>query len=59
MSMHNPYQAAEELRRSVIEVGLEGTIINDYQSAGDKGKAMLMYDQPACDHFWAAVEVQL
>jgi 2,3-dihydroxybenzoate decarboxylase len=57
LSMHDPRQAAEELRRAVKELGLKGAIINDYQSAGEMGDTMLMYDQPQYDPFWAAVQV--
>lgn len=55
--MHDPDQAAQELRRSIIELGLKGAIINDFQSAGADGETMLMYDQPEHDPFWAAVQV--
>lgn len=57
LSMHDPRQAAQELRRSIIELGLKGAIINDFQSAGPDGETMLMYDQPEYDTFWAAVQV--
>ena len=57
LSMHDPCQAAQELRRSIIELGLKGAIINDFQSAGPDGETMLMYDQPEYDPFWAAVQV--
>lgn len=59
LSMHDPNQAADELRRSVKELGLKGAIINDYQSAGENGETMLMYDQPEYDPFWAVVQVRL
>lgn len=55
--MHDPCQAAQELRRSVVELGLKGAIINDFQSAGPDGETMLMYDQPEYGPFWAAVQV--
>ena len=58
LSMHDPDQAAAELRRSVTELGLKGAIINDFQSAGLDGETMLMYDQPEYDPFWAAVQVR-
>lgn len=56
LSMHDPSQAAQELRRSIIELGLKGAIINDFQSAGPDGETMLMYDQPEYDPFWATVQ---
>ena len=58
LSMHDPNQAAAELRRSITELGLKGAIINDFQSAGPDGETMLMYDQPEYDPFWAAVQVR-
>lgn len=59
LSMHDPEQAASELKRSVKDLGLKGAILNDYQSAGPNGEQMLMYDRPEYDPFWKAVEVQL
>ncbi|KAK5022244.1 hypothetical protein LTS07_010324 [Exophiala sideris] len=56
LSMHDPVQAAGELRRAVQELGLKGAILNDYQSAGPSGEQMLMYDQPKYDPFWSAVQ---
>lgn len=58
LSMHDPRQAAAELKRAVQELGLKGAILNDYQSAGPAGETMLMYDQPAYDPFWSAVQVR-
>ena len=57
LAMHDAHQAAEELRRCVTELGLKGVILNDFQSAGQDGETMLMYDQPEYDPFWAAVQV--
>lgn len=57
LSMHDPHQAATELRRAVKDLGLKGAILNDYQSAGPDGEQMLMYDQPTYDPFWNAVQV--
>lgn len=56
LSMHDPVQAGNELRRAVTKLGLKGAIINDYQSAGPDGETMLMYDQSAYDPFWKVVE---
>ena len=58
LSMHDPHQAADELRRSVTKLGLKGAIVNDFQSAGADGETMLMYDQPEYDAFWATVQVR-
>ena len=58
LSMHDPKQAAQELRRAVTELGLKGAIINDFQSAGPDGETMLLYDQSEYDPFWATVQVR-
>ncbi|KAF1965115.1 hypothetical protein BU23DRAFT_585194 [Bimuria novae-zelandiae CBS 107.79] len=56
LSMHDPSQAAQELRRCWNDLhGFIGVILNDYQSAGD-GNTMLFYDDPSYDVFWAAAE---
>ena len=57
LSMHDPHQAAAELRRAITELGLKGAILNDYQSAGAQGETMVMYDRPEFDPFWSAVQV--
>lgn len=57
VSMHDPVQAAQELRRVFTEKqGFVGVIVNDFQSAGPDGNTMLFYDQPEYDPFWAAAE---
>jgi 2,3-dihydroxybenzoate decarboxylase len=56
LSMHNPEQAAKELRRSVKELGLVGAILNDWQSTGEDGNGMLLYDGEEFDPFWKEVE---
>ncbi|TPX13705.1 uncharacterized protein E0L32_005908 [Thyridium curvatum] len=56
VSMHDPAQAGQELRRCFTEKkGFVGCIINDYQSAGD-GNTMLFYDDPKYDEFWKVAE---
>ncbi|KAI9742042.1 MAG: hypothetical protein M1834_000432 [Cirrosporium novae-zelandiae] len=55
LSMHDPAQAASELRRCVKEFGFHGALVNDYQHAGPGGETYLFYDQPAYDVFWKAV----
>jgi 2,3-dihydroxybenzoate decarboxylase len=34
LSMHNATQAANELRRCVVELGFHGALLNDFQQAG-------------------------
>lgn len=34
LSMHDPAVAAQELRRTVKELGFLGALVNDYQQAG-------------------------
>jgi 2,3-dihydroxybenzoate decarboxylase len=50
--MHNPQEAAEELRRCVKELGFLGALVNDTQRAGPEGDDMIFYDQPEWDIFW-------
>jgi 2,3-dihydroxybenzoate decarboxylase len=52
LSMHDPVQAASELRRCVTEFGFHGALLNDFQHAGEDGETYLYYDQPAYDKFW-------
>lgn len=52
LSMHDPAQAAAELRRCVTEHGFHGALLNDYQHSGPRGETYLFYDQPAYDTFW-------
>ena len=57
LSMHDPAQAASELRRCMTQKrGFVGCMLNDFQSAGDDGNTMLFYDSPTYDVFWAAAE---
>jgi 2,3-dihydroxybenzoate decarboxylase len=57
ISMHNPEQAAEELRRCCNEKkGFVGAMLNDFQSSGSDGNTMLFYDDPKYDVFWAAAQ---
>lgn len=53
LSMHDPTQAGEELRRCWTELtGFVGVILNDFQSSGPDGNVMIYYDDPAYDVFW-------
>ena len=56
LSMHDPKIAAEEVRRAVLELGLKGALVNDFQSAGEDGETMIHYDQPEWDVFWKMVQ---
>jgi 2,3-dihydroxybenzoate decarboxylase len=52
LSMHNPAQAAAELRRCMTEKeGFVGVMLSDFQSSGPDGNTMLFYDQPQYDVF--------
>lgn len=55
LSMHDPKQAAGELRRVVKEYGFKGVLVNDTQRAGADGDDMIFYDQPEWDTFWETV----
>ncbi|KAF7306087.1 Serine/threonine-protein phosphatase [Mycena chlorophos] len=55
LSMHDPSQAAAELRRTVQELGFLGALLNDYQVSGPDNDTLLFYDQPEYDVFWEAV----
>jgi 2,3-dihydroxybenzoate decarboxylase len=53
LSMHDPTQAAEELRRCMTQkTGFLGALLNDFQSSGKDGNKMLFYDLPEYDVFW-------
>lgn len=56
VSMHDPVQAGEELRRCLGAAGFVGVIVNDYQSAGEDRNTMLFLDRPECDAFWRVAE---
>ena len=57
VSMHDPAQAGEELRRCMTEKqGFIGVILNDFQASGPDGNTMLFYDQPEYDAFWRVAE---
>jgi 2,3-dihydroxybenzoate decarboxylase len=43
LSMHNATQAAEELRRTVTELGFLGALVNDFQQSGtDNGMGLFV-----------------
>ncbi|KAJ7756975.1 amidohydrolase 2 [Mycena metata] len=55
LAMHNATVAAQELRRTVVELGFLGAMLNDYQQAGPDNETFLFYDQPEYDVFWSTV----
>jgi len=56
LSMHDPVQAAQELKRSVKELGMFGGLVNDFQSTGEAGGGKEYFDTPKFDPFWAMVQ---
>jgi 2,3-dihydroxybenzoate decarboxylase len=52
LSMHDPKQAGQELRRCVQELGFHGALLCDFQHSGPNGETYLYYDQPVYDEFW-------
>lgn len=52
LSMHDPKQASQELRRCVEKYGFHGALVNDVQHAGKDGETYIFYDQPEWDEFW-------
>ncbi|KAF2158510.1 hypothetical protein M409DRAFT_71602 [Zasmidium cellare ATCC 36951] len=56
LSMHDPHQAGEELRRCVNELEFHGALLNDVQHAGPDGETYLFFDQPEYDAFWKVAE---
>ncbi|OAQ66082.1 amidohydrolase family protein [Pochonia chlamydosporia 170] len=55
LSMHNPQEAADELKRCVTKYGFKGALVNDTQRAGADGDDMVFYDGPEWDVFWSTV----
>ncbi|KAJ7282983.1 amidohydrolase 2 [Mycena rebaudengoi] len=55
LAMHNATTAAQELKRTVRELGFLGALINDYQQSGADNETLLYYDQPEYDVFWEMV----
>lgn len=50
--MHDPAEAAAELRRTVTQYGFKGALVNDTQRAGADGETLIFYDSPEWDVFW-------
>ena len=53
--MHDPQEAATELRRCVTQYGFKGALVNDTQRSGPDGDDMIFYDGPEWDVFWSTV----
>lgn len=58
LSMHDPKQAAKELRRCVTEYGFHGVLFNNWQQAVDSHgePTIIFYDGDEYDPFWATVQ---
>ncbi|KAG6354139.1 hypothetical protein INS49_004743 [Diaporthe citri] len=56
LSMHNPAEAAAELKRAVKDLGMFGAMVNDFQTYGDDGAGKKYYDAPEYELFWQEVE---
>jgi 2,3-dihydroxybenzoate decarboxylase len=58
VSMHNPKQAVEEMRRAIKELGFNGVMVNNWQQAlkPNGERTLLLYDAPEYDVFWAALQ---
>jgi 2,3-dihydroxybenzoate decarboxylase len=56
--MHDPLQAAGELRRAIKDLGFLGAILNDFQTVSHQQcpDTFKMYDQPEYDIFWSTVQ---
>ncbi|KAF2159227.1 hypothetical protein M409DRAFT_71215 [Zasmidium cellare ATCC 36951] len=53
LSMHDPVQAGEELRRCVKELDFHGALLYNFQHAGADAYTWHFYDEPRYDAFWA------
>lgn len=53
VALQHPDAAADELRRSVTELGFVGAMVNGYTNVHDQDHATY-YDDPAFDVFWQA-----
>ncbi|EHA47733.1 2,3-dihydroxybenzoic acid decarboxylase [Pyricularia oryzae 70-15] len=55
LSMHDPQEAADELRRTVTKYGFKGALVNDTQRSGSDGEGYIFYDGPDWDVFWSTL----
>ncbi|KAL3449840.1 amidohydrolase 2 [Aspergillus insuetus] len=51
LSMHDPVQAAGELKRCVKKYGFHGALVNNFQHSDEGGETYLFYDQLDYDKF--------
>lgn len=56
LSMHDPAEAAAELKRAVKDLGMFGAMVNDFQTCGEEGEGKKYYDAPEYQLFWQEVE---
>jgi 2,3-dihydroxybenzoate decarboxylase len=56
LSMHDARKAANELKRSVEELGMFGGLVNDFQSTGEDGGGKKYFDTVEYDPFWEIVQ---
>lgn len=56
VSMHDPVQAAQELKRAVKELGMFGGLVNDFQSTGADGGGKEWFDTEKFWPFWEMVQ---
>lgn len=56
LSMHDPVQAAQELRRAVRDLGMFGGLVNDFQSTGEDGSGKEYFDTSKYYPFWEVVQ---
>lgn len=54
LAMHDPVEAAKELKRTVEELGFLGALVNDYQQTNDSSM-IKFYDTAEFDPFWQVV----
>ncbi|KAH8671898.1 hypothetical protein BGZ60DRAFT_527340 [Tricladium varicosporioides] len=56
LSMHDPIQAAAELKRCVKDLGMFGGMVNDFQSFGSNSEGKSYYDEEKFAPFWEMVQ---
>ncbi|PKX92900.1 amidohydrolase family protein [Aspergillus novofumigatus IBT 16806] len=52
LSIDDPVQAGQVLRRCVKDLGFHGALLCDFQHAGSSGETYLFYNQPQYGAFW-------
>lgn len=56
LSMHDPLEAAKELKRAVKELGMFGGLVNDFQSTGADAAGKEYFDTAKYHSFWEVVQ---